>query len=180
MIGRSIGIQAGGLEDVIVALKKGLPVSTLNKLCKNMGVPESRLATTVNIPQRTLTRRKAEGRFRPDESERVLRLARLFERALDVMGSEQTAQQWFQSPVKGLGGKRLCNSPIRNPELRKLRRCSIESKTGCFIDPRLAHRQRPQRGRCFFRRRLAAQRRALEQPRESSRLFGRLTGIGNP
>jgi putative toxin-antitoxin system antitoxin component (TIGR02293 family) len=105
MIGRSIGIQAGRLEDVIVALKKGLPVSSLNKLCKNMGVPESRLATTVNIPQRTLTRRKLEGRLRPDESERVLRIARLFERAVDVMGSEQSAQQWFQSPVKGLRGK---------------------------------------------------------------------------
>jgi putative toxin-antitoxin system antitoxin component (TIGR02293 family) len=105
MIGQSIGIQAGKLEDVIGALKKGLPVSSLNKLCKHMGVPESRLANTVNIPQRTITRRKAEGRFKPDESERVLRIARLFERAVEVVGGEQGAQQWFQSPVKGLGGK---------------------------------------------------------------------------
>jgi len=105
MFGQSIGIQAGRLEDLIVTLKKGLPVSSLNKLCKHMGVPESRLATTVNIAQRTLTRRKLEGRFRPDESERVLRIARLFERAVAVLGSEQSAQQWFQSPVKGLGRK---------------------------------------------------------------------------
>jgi putative toxin-antitoxin system antitoxin component (TIGR02293 family) len=105
MSGRSIGIQASKLEDVIGAVKKGLPVSSLHKLCKHMGVPESRLATTVNIAQRTLTRRKSEGRFRPDESERVLRIARLFERAVEVIGSEQGAQQWFQSPVKGLGGK---------------------------------------------------------------------------
>jgi putative toxin-antitoxin system antitoxin component (TIGR02293 family) len=35
----------------------------------------------------------------------VLRLARLFERAVEVLGSEQHAQKWFQSPVKGLGGK---------------------------------------------------------------------------
>lgn len=105
MFGQSIGIQAGKLEDLILALKKGLPVNSLHKLCKNMGVPESKLAATVNIAQRTLTRRKLEGRFRPDESERVLRLARLFERAVEVIGSEQGAQQWFQSPVKGLGGK---------------------------------------------------------------------------
>lgn len=105
MFGRSIGVQAGKVEDLIVTLKKGLPISSLNKLCKHMGVSESRLATTVNIAQRTLTRRKSEGRFRPDESERVLRLARLFERAVEVMGSEQNAQKWFQSPVKGLGGK---------------------------------------------------------------------------
>ena len=105
MLGRSIGIQAGKLADLIGTLKKGLPASSLNKLCKHMGVSESRLATTVNIAQRTLTRRKSEGRFRPDESERVLRLARLFERAVEVMGGEQSAQKWFQSPVKGLGGK---------------------------------------------------------------------------
>jgi putative toxin-antitoxin system antitoxin component (TIGR02293 family) len=105
MMGQSIGIQAGRLEDVIGALKKGLPVSALHKLCQHMGVTESRLATTVNIAQRTLTRRKSEGRLRRDESERVLRIARLFERAVEVLGSEQSAQQWFQSPVRGFGGK---------------------------------------------------------------------------
>jgi putative toxin-antitoxin system antitoxin component (TIGR02293 family) len=93
------------LENMVMAVKKGLPVSALNRLCKRMGVPESRLASTVNIPQRTLTRRKSEGRFKLDESERVLRIARLFERAVEAMGSEQNARQWFQSPVKGLGGK---------------------------------------------------------------------------
>jgi putative toxin-antitoxin system antitoxin component (TIGR02293 family) len=105
MSGQSIGIQARKLEDVIGAVKKGLPVSSLHKLGKHMGVPENRLAMAVNIAQRTLTRRKSEGRFRPDESERVLRIARLFERAIEVMGSEQGARQWFKSPVKGLGGK---------------------------------------------------------------------------
>ena len=30
MIGQSIGIQAGKLEDLIVTLKKGLPVSSLD------------------------------------------------------------------------------------------------------------------------------------------------------
>jgi uncharacterized protein (DUF2384 family) len=34
----------------------------------------------------------------------VLRIARRFEKAVEVLGSEQSAQQWFQSPVKGLGG----------------------------------------------------------------------------
>lgn len=150
MFGRSIGVQAGKVEDLIVTLKKGLPVSSLNKLCKHMGVSESRLATTVNIAQRTLTRRKSEGRFRPDESERVLRLARLFERAVEVMGSEQNAQKWFQSPVKGLGEKPLWNLPTRNPAPRQSRRCWIGSKTGCFIDTSLAHRQRPQCRRRFF------------------------------
>ncbi len=105
MLGSSIGIRAKNLEDLIAPLKKGLPVSSLNRLSENIGVPEKRLAVTVNIAQRTLTRRKKEGRFKPDESERVLRVARLYERAVEVMGDKQRAQQWFRTKVKGLGGK---------------------------------------------------------------------------
>ena len=105
MYGQTIGIRSKDLDGLITHLKRGLPVNCLSKLSHQMGVPENRLATIVNIAQRTLTRRKKEGRFKPDESERVLRIARLFERAIDVMGTPELAQQWFRSPVKGLRGK---------------------------------------------------------------------------
>jgi putative toxin-antitoxin system antitoxin component (TIGR02293 family) len=105
MYGQTIGIQSKSLDDLIIHLKRGLPVISLTKLSDEMGVPENRLAIVVNIAQRTLTRRKKEGRFKPDESERVLRIAKLFERAIEVMGTSELAQQWFRSPVKGLRGK---------------------------------------------------------------------------
>jgi len=54
---------------------------------------------------RTLARRKKEGRFHSDESERVLRIASLFDRALQVLHSQDRVQLWFKSPQKGLGGK---------------------------------------------------------------------------
>lgn len=132
MFGRSIGVQAGKLEDLIPTLKKGLPVSSLHKLCLHMGVPESRIATTVNIAQRTLTRRKSEGRFRPDESERLLRLARLFERAVEVMGSEPSAQKWFQSPVKGLGGKTPLEFADTEPGARAVENMLDRIEDGVF------------------------------------------------
>ncbi len=105
MYGQSIGIQTENVKGLILLLKQGLPVSTFSRLSTILGVPEKSLATTVNIPQRTLTRRKKEGRLKTDESERVLRLASLYERAIEVYGNEDLARQWFHLPVKGLGGK---------------------------------------------------------------------------
>lgn len=63
------------------------------------------MAATVNISQRTLTNRKKQGRYKPDESERVLRLATLYERAEEILGTDESVKKWFHSPVKGLGGK---------------------------------------------------------------------------
>jgi putative toxin-antitoxin system antitoxin component (TIGR02293 family) len=105
MYGQSIGVRSDNLGDLIIELKRGLPVGSLSRLSKQLGISENRLADTVSIAQRTLSRRKKEGRFKTDESERVLRIARLFERAIEVLGSDQAARQWFQASVKGLGNK---------------------------------------------------------------------------
>ena len=105
MYGESIGIETGNLKGLIAQLKGGLPVSSLSRLSKLLDVPEKTLALTVNIPQRTLTRRKKEGRLKSDESERVFRLAGLFERAVTVFSDEEVARQWFHQPVKGFDGR---------------------------------------------------------------------------
>ena len=90
---------------LIKNIKRGLPVSSFEKIKKELDVPADILASTVNIASRTLARRKKEGRFHPDESERVLRIASLFDRALQVLHNQNRVQLWFKSPQKALGGK---------------------------------------------------------------------------
>ncbi len=90
---------------LIRSIKKGLPVSAFEKVQKELNISADKLAAAVNIASRTLARRKKEGRFHPDESERVLRIASLFDRALQVLHSHIRVQIWFKSPQKGLGGK---------------------------------------------------------------------------
>ena len=90
---------------LIKKIKKGLPISAFEKIQKELDVSADILASTVNIATRTLARRKKEGRFHSDESERVLRIASLFDRALQVLHSQNRVQLWFKSPQKGLGGK---------------------------------------------------------------------------
>ena len=92
-------------EVLIRNIKKGLPVSTFEKIQKKLDVSSDTLASTVNIASRTLARRKKEGRFQPDESERVLRIASLFDRALQVLQTHKRVQLWFKAPQKSLNGK---------------------------------------------------------------------------
>jgi putative toxin-antitoxin system antitoxin component (TIGR02293 family) len=132
MYGQSIGIKTKSLDGLIVQLKKGLPVSSLTKLSHQMGVSENKLAAIVNVAQRTLTRRKKEGCFKTDESERVLRIARIFERSIEVMGSVVLAQQWFRSPVKGLGGKTPLDYSDTEPGAREVEALLHRIEHGVF------------------------------------------------
>jgi putative toxin-antitoxin system antitoxin component (TIGR02293 family) len=90
---------------LIQNIKKGLPISAFEKIQKELDVSADTLASTVNIASRTLARRKKEGRFQPDESERVLRIASLIDRALQVFHNQNRVKIWFRSPQKALGSK---------------------------------------------------------------------------
>jgi putative toxin-antitoxin system antitoxin component (TIGR02293 family) len=99
----SIGIKSQNIDDLIIKVKKGLPVSSFEKLRKKLGVSDNFLSQIVNIPKRTLTRRKQQGKFNADESEKVLRIARLYDRALEVFDDQQAAEKWLKEPARGLG-----------------------------------------------------------------------------
>lgn len=87
-------------------VEKGLPYRALERLQKNLGLPKRRLAELVGIPPRTLARRKAEGRLHPDESDRLLRLSRVFMKALELFeGDFLGTKAWLMGPNPGLGGQ---------------------------------------------------------------------------
>ena len=104
-LGRSAGIRAKGNSDVLTVLKKGLPLGHFEKLRKTMGLTSIELARVARISLRTLHRRKAGGRMQPEESERVFRIACVFDKAVDVLGSEDSARKWFRTPLRALSMK---------------------------------------------------------------------------
>jgi putative toxin-antitoxin system antitoxin component (TIGR02293 family) len=67
-------------------------------------VPVTRLAQILGIPDRTLARRKKERRLSADESDRLVRMARVTAVADDVLETPEIAATWLQTPNGTLGG----------------------------------------------------------------------------
>ncbi len=92
------------LTDLVTALRAGLPTERVDALTETLGLPAARVASLLGIPTSTLARRRAGGRLDRDESERAFRLARLVERATDVLGGVDEARDWLTAPQIALGG----------------------------------------------------------------------------
>jgi putative toxin-antitoxin system antitoxin component (TIGR02293 family) len=92
-------------SELIALVRAGLPVSELDALQNVLDVPIEKLAPKLGISKATLHRRKAAGRLEPDESDRVLRFARLMGKAVQVFETEVGARAWMSSPQFGLGGE---------------------------------------------------------------------------
>jgi putative toxin-antitoxin system antitoxin component (TIGR02293 family) len=90
---------------LIALVRMGLPVSELDTLQNVLDMPIDKLAPKLGISKATLHRRKAAGRLEPDESDRVVRFARLMGKAVEVFGTEAAARAWMSVPQYGLGGE---------------------------------------------------------------------------
>ena len=101
---QSIGIKSKNIDDLIRKIQRGFPVSSFEKLRRKLDVSDNLLSQVINIPMRTLTRRKQQGRLNVVESEKVLRIARLYDKALEVFEDEEAAEKWLKEPARGLGG----------------------------------------------------------------------------
>jgi putative toxin-antitoxin system antitoxin component (TIGR02293 family) len=105
----SINLKADNLFGIIEEIKNGLPISSFNNFRQKINLSEKALSDTIDISKRTLTRRKKKGRLSSLESERLVRLAKLFDKATTVFGNDESVTaQWFKTPARGLGG----NTPL--------------------------------------------------------------------
>lgn len=89
------------------AITVGLPYSIYKKIAKLLAIDERALALIVSIPLATFQRRVKGGRFSREESDRLFRLAELYNAALGLFeGDSDGARRWIQETVRGLGGRR--------------------------------------------------------------------------
>jgi len=90
--------------DMIRFVKQGLVFDELLALQASLELPLDKLAQKLGISKATLHRRKLDGRLAPEESDRVIRFARLMGKAVTVFETEENARLWLSSPQVGLGG----------------------------------------------------------------------------
>ena len=123
---------AASLPELIAAIKRGLPFASFERLRGLLGIAAKELAGTLQIATRTLAHRREAGRLRADESERLYRLARLFDRAVELTGSEDAARKWFTAPKRALGGISPLHFADTEPGAREVERLIGRLEHGVF------------------------------------------------
>ena len=91
-------------NDLINSLQEGLDMKEFEKLQDRLAIPAEKLYPLLGLAKATVHRRKAEGKLKPDESDRVIRFARLFGMAVEVFHDLEYARTWLKHPQRGLGG----------------------------------------------------------------------------
>jgi putative toxin-antitoxin system antitoxin component (TIGR02293 family) len=101
--GASLGLGASTTAELIQRVERGLSFTALRKFAGSSGLRVSELAPMLGIPERTLARRRVSGKLAPEESERLLRISNLFEKAVQMFdGDVEPAVQWLTTPKKYL------------------------------------------------------------------------------
>ncbi|BBO19644.1 MAG: hypothetical protein AMXMBFR31_02540 [Candidatus Desulfobacillus denitrificans] len=90
--------------DWVSIIRRGISSAAIDALTRTLRVTQTELAAAVGIPERTLARRKKEGTLNSEESAKLVRLARVVERAKEVFGDLDTALDWLKSPNAALSG----------------------------------------------------------------------------
>lgn len=102
VLGRSIRSFA----ELAELIRVGLPAGSLLALGARLDLKNATLSEKLGIPQRTLTRRLSQhSRLTAAESDRTVRLARVYATAVDRIGNAGKAAQWLQTPNRALGGE---------------------------------------------------------------------------
>lgn len=100
-----LGLRSFDTAALVKRLQQGISFAAFERLKKHLGVSSQELAEAALISPRTLARRRQSGRLRPDESDRLVRLARVFSEAIELfMGDSDAAQSWMMRRNRALGG----------------------------------------------------------------------------
>jgi putative toxin-antitoxin system antitoxin component (TIGR02293 family) len=100
-----LGINEFDSAKLLRSVRRGLSFRAFERFQRNAGLSQAQVSSLMQIASRTLTRRREEGRFRPDESDRLLRAGRVFGRALELFeGDTKAARRWLSNPQPALGG----------------------------------------------------------------------------
>jgi len=101
-----IGIKASDGMELSDRVKVGFPFKAFISLTKSMQLTNQRLAELVQISGSTLNRRLKEGKLKADESERLLRISRIYTLSLNLFdGNSSSARKWLSSSNRALGGE---------------------------------------------------------------------------
>lgn len=100
---RVTGLRKPDRRGTIRKIRLGMQYSSVERLMEDLRVNQKEIAHLLSIPSSTLKRRRDAGRLQPDESDRVVRFARLRDASTALMqGNEEAAVNWLHTPIDAL------------------------------------------------------------------------------
>ena len=83
-------------DELIKAVREGLEYSYFEALQSDLELSQQALTELLAITPRTLQNRKHLGRFTPQESDHLLRIARVFTQVKAFFGTAEQARDWLK------------------------------------------------------------------------------------
>ena len=105
LLGRATTTRRKSLSplDWIPVIRGKLPASMVESVTAATGLSRSELLRSLGLAERTLARRKKEnGLLSQDETEKLVRFARMTVRAAQVFGDDEAALDWLRAPNAAL------------------------------------------------------------------------------
>jgi putative toxin-antitoxin system antitoxin component (TIGR02293 family) len=94
------------VSDFINCIRSGVPKKALDNLIEVTGINATEMAGIIRTSDRTLRRYLPKQKLNPEQSERVIELARVYSRGEEVFGTLDAFREWMSSSVMALGNKR--------------------------------------------------------------------------
>ena len=95
-----------GREGLVCLIRRGLPFPMLDELAAAAGVGRLAMARVVGLSPTTMARRRTSGALTAEESDRLVRIARLVGMAHELMGGDgEAARRWFAEGHELLEGE---------------------------------------------------------------------------
>lgn len=91
---------------LVELVREGLPTSLVEEAGEQLGLTIGDLTSMGVLAARTVTHSRKQGRFSPQQSDRVSRFFRVFQHGVDTFGGAERARRWFERPTRPLGNSR--------------------------------------------------------------------------
>ena len=98
-------LRARTIAELRPRLRSGLPFASLPAVAASLDLDRGDLSRLLNLPARTLARRKVARRLQFDESDRLFRVARVGALAAATLGSWEKAVRWLHQSNRALSGE---------------------------------------------------------------------------
>lgn len=87
-------------------IRKGVPRKAIDRLISATGFTEDEMSSLLHISKRTLQRRDPQTLLNPEQSERLIEIAKLYSKGSDAFGNLENFRHWMSQEIISLGNKK--------------------------------------------------------------------------